>query len=120
MADAVSPLYRGDTRTFKVAITDEVTGDPIDISGHSLWFTLKTAQTDADVDAVLQVSAVMPNDVNSVAGIGFLTLESTDTDGLTPGRYYYDLQWVQPGAPPIVKTIEAGRVRVLTDITVSV
>lgn len=120
MAESLSPLYRGDTRTLKVSITDEASGEAIDISGHSLWFTLKNDPADLDAAAVLQVSAVMPNDANSAAGIGFLTMSSTDTDGLTPGRYYYDLQWVQPGSPPVVKTIEAGKVRVLADITLTV
>ena len=120
MADAISPLYRGDTRTFKVTITDQATGLPVDISGHSLFFTLKTDSADLDDDAVLQVSALMPSNAESVAGVGYLTVASTDSDGVTPGRYYYDIQWVQPGSPPIVTTIQAGRVRVLADITLSV
>lgn len=120
MAESLSPLYRGDTRTLKVSITDEASGDAIDISGHSLWFTLKSDPSGADDDAELQVSAVMPSNPSSQAGIGFLTLSSTDTDGLSPGRYHYDIQWVQPGSPPVVKTIEAGKVRVLADITLTV
>lgn len=116
----MKPMRRGDTRTFIVTITDKETGAAVDISGHRLWFTMKALKTDADLAAVLQVSAVMPSNADSVAGIGDLTIASTDTDGLVPGRYYYDLQWVQPGSPPIVKTIQAGRVRVLADITLSV
>lgn len=119
MADSISPLYRGDTRTIKVTITDDA-GDPVNIGGHSLWMTLKSDPADLDAAAVLQVSAVMPANAESTAGIGYLTLSSTATDGLTPGRYYYDVQWVQPGTPPVVKTVSAGKLKVLTDITVSV
>ena len=117
MADAISPLYRGDTRTFRVTITDKETGLPVNISGHLLFFTLKADPADADLAAVLQVSAVMPANANSVAGIGYLTVPSTFADGVAPGRYYCDIQWVQPGSPPIVTTIWAGRARVLADMT---
>lgn len=119
MADAISPLYRGDTRTFRVTITDKETGLPVDISGHLLFFTLKADVADADVDAALQVSTTLPSDANSVAGIGYLTVPSTSADDVAPGRYYCDIQWVQPGSPPIVTTILAGRARVLADITIA-
>ena len=120
MANSLSPLYRGDTRTLRVTITDEATGAAVDISGHTLWLTLKSDPSDLDAAAELQVSAVMPNNASSQAGIGHLVMTSADTDGLVPGRYYYDVQWVQPGSPPVVKTIEAGKVRVLADITLTV
>jgi hypothetical protein len=119
MADSLSPLYRGDTRTIRVTITDDA-GAPIDISGHSLWLTLKTSITDPDASAILQVSALMPAGGDSASGIGYLTLSSADTDGLTPGKYPYDIQWVQPGSPPIVKTVDAGKLKVMPDVTISV
>ena len=112
----IKPLYRGDTRTLKVTITDGA-GVPIDITGHKLYFTLKANKTDADIAAALQVSALMPTGANSTAGIGYLTITSADTNSVTPGRYYYDIQWVQPGPVPFVKTMDEGRVRVLADIT---
>lgn len=111
----MNPLYRGDTRDIKVKIVDDE-GEPVNLAGHSLWVTLKANPTDADALAALQVSAVMPADANSAAGIGYITISA---EGVAPGRYYYDIQWVQPGSPPIVKTIDAGKVRVLQDITIS-
>lgn len=113
---SLSDFYRGDQRTIRVTITVE--GVPIDITGDKLFVTLKGSRDDLDVDAALQVIAVQPADANSVAGIGFVTLTKDDTDGITPGRYWYDVQWVQTGTSPIIpKTIVSGRVRVKHDIT---
>lgn len=111
----MKPLSRGDTRTRTVTITD-ANDDPIDISGHVLWMTLKKNLTDADPGA-LQVSAVQPSNASTQAGIGTITLPSTQTALLTPGVYWYDVQWEQPGSPPIVKTVQSGRVRVKADVT---
>ena len=92
---------------------------PVNISGHALWFTLKVDPANTDVQAALQVSTTLPSDASSAAGIGYLTVPSTSADDVAPGRYYCDIQWVQPGSPPIVTTILAGRARVLADITIA-
>ena len=107
----MKPLYRGDTRTVRVTITDE--DGAVNIGGHTLWVTFKKKLTDADPGA-LQVSAVQPTNASTAVGIGEVVLPSASTDTLAPGMYYYDVQWVAPG---IVKTVEAGRVRVKADRT---
>lgn len=108
-------ITRGDTRTRKVTITD-LAGAPVNIGGHSLWMTLKKNVTDADPGA-LQVQDVQPSNADTLAGKGAVVLPSDKTALLEPGIYWYDLQWVRPGTPPVVDTIESGRVRVKADVT---
>ena len=110
----MKPIVRGDSRTVKVVITDDA-DLAVNISGHTLWATLKANLTDVDVDAAFQGSAVMPSNAESLAGIGYITIDAT---GITPGRYHYDIQWVQPG--PVVRTIEIGVVRIKADVTQSI
>ena len=107
----MKPLYRGDTRTVRVTITNE--SGPVNIGGHTLWVTFKKKLTDPDPGA-LQVSAVPPSHADTAVGIGEVKLTDARTNVLDPGLYYYDVQWVAPG---IVKTVEAGRVRVKPDRT---
>ena len=112
----LSPLYRGDTREFEFEFTNSA-GLPLDITGHELWFTVKRDIGDADVDAILQKKIVFPSSPQSEKGEGTLTLDSTETDGLEPGVYFYDFQRVMPGIPPVVKTLVSGKISVLPDVT---
>lgn len=115
----LNPFHRGDTKRFRVEITDKITGLPIDISGDDLWITLKVNADDPDPGAA-QANATMPANADSVGGIGYVELSSTDTALLMPGQvYYYDLQWVQPGSPPVVSTVQYGTVKILQDQTIA-
>lgn len=111
-AKGLRPLFRGDSRTIRATIKGEDM-TPVNVSGHTLWVTLKKQAHDPD-PGVLQVMSAQPFDASAQNGVGTVRLESTDTDTLSPGMYYYDVQWVAPG---IVKTVEAGRVRVKPDRT---
>ena len=112
----LSAFYRGDTKVFNLSFKDSV-GSPIDITGHELWFTMKTNVTDADTDAILQKKIVFPVGTESESGSGTLTLNSTDTGAIDPGTYFYDIQKVIPENPPVVATLMSGKISVLPDIT---
>jgi len=118
----IDNFYRGDTRTFKFEIVDDA-DLPVDITGWSIWFTMKDDLFKTDEEAAVQKFATMPNDIDSQNGIGFLILESTDTD-IDPGAYFYDFQRVLApavmGDPPQVSTFMFGKVKVLDDVTKSV
>jgi len=108
-------LIRGDTRTLNVTITD-ILGSPVNIGGHDLWVTFKKNLDDPDPGA-MQVKATQPINADTSVGKGSIVLPSDKTGLLDHDVYWYDLQWVQPGTPPIVKTIEVKRVRVTPDVT---
>ena len=113
----ISSFHRGDTRTYKFTFTDAA-DTAVDITGWVLWMTLKAERDDIDANAAMQVSATMPVDADSTAGIGYLVLSSTDTD-VSPDTYYYDIQRVITGTPPRVSTLKSGKIKVMQDITVS-
>lgn len=112
----LSHFYRGDTREFAFEFTDSA-GLPINIAGHELWFTMKRDPGDADDAAILQKKVVFPPSPQSAKGEGTLRLSSVETDAIPPGVYLFDFQRVIPDNPPVVKTLMAGRVSVLPDIT---
>lgn len=118
MYKRLDSFYRGDTKTYKFIATDS-NGNPYNIIGWTIWFTMKINEYDSDAYAVIQKSITIPaNDVNGAVGIAYLTLDSDETDLLEPNTtYYYDFQKVEVGTPPIVSTIMKGTVSILHDIT---
>lgn len=110
-------MYRGDTKTFTLTFRTRPDGVPIDITGHHLWFTMKTSTDETDAEAAIQKEIIFPENSASEAGSGFLTLTSAETNTISPGVYLYDMQWVIDGDPPTVMTLTVGRIVVQPDIT---
>ena len=117
--NSIEPLIRGDTRKIEITITDEF-GNPVDISGDTLIFTLKTDLALADSLATLQVVQVLPSDALTLVGNATLVLNATDMATVTPAKYYYDIQWVTDGSPIEVTTIDYGVVPVLADVSINI
>lgn len=107
-----SDFVRGDTWTQKVVLTDSV-GDPIDITDDTFWMTLKLNPEATDAEADAQTTTVAAG-ADATNGIVFLTLDAVDTENLTLGRHYFD---IQRKAGNKVQTLVYGRVRVVRDIT---
>ena len=116
MAD-LNDIFRGDSKSFKVTFKDKYK-QPIPLFGSELWMTAKVEDTDPDEDAVWQRRHVFPDNDESLAGIGYITLSPSDTD-VEAGIYQYDFQRVVPGSPPDVKTLAKGQIRVVQDVTQS-
>ena len=113
----INDFYQGDTKSYRFQF-----GAGVDITGWKMFFTLKTNETDDDVDAVMQVSAVAGDNVlDDIAnGLMYVVASSTDTSsvGIIPNtKYHYDFQRVISGTPPDVKTLIAGKVKVMQGIT---
>ncbi len=114
---SLAPFYRGDTKTYPFSFTDS-NGAPINIVGKKLYFTMKAAKGDADPGALQKVLGPFADDAEGQGGTGTLELTSTETNALTPGKFYYDFQLVDPSTSPVgVTTVGAGQVTVLEDIT---
>lgn len=112
----LAPFFRGDTKVFNLSFKD-TDGQPIDITGHELWFTMKKKLTDSDDQAILQKRVVFPSSSESEGGVGTLSLTSHETKEIDPEIYYYDIQKVIPENPPVVATVMSGKIAVLSDIT---
>jgi len=111
----LNTFVRGDTWTNKFAFTDE-NNAAIDITDNVYYLTLKANPdaTDLLADAQQNVTAT---GADALAGIVYVTFSSTQTAGLSPGKYYYDLQQIDSGQ---VSTLLLGKVKVLRDITQSI
>jgi len=119
---SIAPFARGDSKTFPFSfkVKDSDPPVPIDISGKHLRFTMKASKDDPDPGA-LQKTLGPFTGPEAVAGTGTLTLTSTETDGLTPGKYFFDFQLSDPSvSPPYVTTVGQGVIVILQDVTRSV
>ena len=94
----------GDTPAYRITFTDS-SGNAIDISGYDIYFTVKSALTDADADAVIAIKDVAPG--GSVNGQIIIPLSSADTD-LTPGTYFCDIKYKTPDNA--IKTFVWGKI----------
>lgn len=114
-------LIRGDTLFLDIRVSDEENGDPVDISGKQLTFTVKAAIDDADDAAMLSASAVFPTDSTSLAGRGSLVIGSDKTYDLIPTGdgepAYYDYELRTFGTPDVVETLDYGRCKIIGDVT---
>ena len=115
----LDPIIRGDTLPIELLIT-EMDGTPINIESDLIFFTLKTDRALADSLATLAAQFTVPVGADAQAGKAVITLTSVQTAAIPPGKYFYDIQWVQPEATPIVKTMFLGTVLVLADTTIDV
>lgn len=67
--------------------------NPLDLTGASIWFTMKRRYKDADSLALVQKTVgagiTVPTPANGVAN---LSLAPADTVALEPGLYHYDVK----------------------------
>lgn len=114
-------LIRGDTLFLDIRVSDEETGDSVDISGKQLTFSVKASVDDADDAAMLSESVTFPADSESVAGRGSLTIGSDKTYNLIPTGdgepAYYDYELRTFGTPDVVETLEYGLCKIIGDVT---
>ena len=82
-------LMRGDTQYITVTFTDADTELPIDITGYEIFLTIKKLITDADDDAVFELTV----DTFDYGPEGYVVLKIPDTATYDlVGNYYYDVQ----------------------------
>lgn len=104
-------VYRGDDKTWTLNFTD-TNGDPIDLTGATVFFTIKVNKTDKDSDAI--ISKDQSSHVDAVNGQTTISLTDSDTD-VRVGNYHYDIQLVD--SLGIVTTIVVGAFKVKQEVT---
>jgi len=80
-------VKRGDTFRQKISVYRD--GEPADITGWTIYFTLKKEKTDADSDAVIK--KVITEHFSPEKGETILLCYPSETKNLL-GVYYYDIQ----------------------------
>lgn len=83
-------IKRGTTFPIEITITD-ADGDPVDLTGATIYFTAKAVESDIITD---DASAVIEKDVtvhtDPTEGESLVTLSAADTT-VTPNTYFYDI-----------------------------
>lgn len=81
-------VIRRDDVAFEITFKDS-DGVAIDITGATVFFTVKKRITDPDSEAV--ISKTITSFTDPTNGLATLQLSNTDTD-ITPGKYVFDIQ----------------------------
>lgn len=102
--------FRGDDFALGLNFTEN--GSPINITGWTIFFTIKRNLTDSDAAAV--IAKTITSFPDAVNGEAVITLDDTETDDLQ-GDYYYDVQMKKPVG--LIKTIVKSIIRFEDDVT---
>ena len=108
-------IRKGDTRTIEVTVKDS-TGTVVNLTGGTLYFTVNATKIPTDDTSAAIAKTVSSFDAPTT-GVQNITLSSSDTD-ITPGKYYYDAQFVTSGG--VVMSTKQSVLTVLPDTTQTV
>lgn len=103
---------RGDDQVLALEFTEN--GAVKDITGWTVYFTLKKNIDDADENAVLKKDVTTHTDPTN--GKTEIPLLNTETDTLE-GLYFYDIQYKDVATPAIIKTVLSGQMTFTKDVT---
>lgn len=109
VSTVLEPILRGDTYSIPVSFTDDQ-GQPADMTGWTLVFTMKINRLQGDGDASLQKRI----EVTGTSAI--VLLKPEDTNELVPMTYEYDVQLMTPDRSGIT-TMMMGTVEVAAGVT---
>jgi hypothetical protein len=105
-------IKRGDTWSRTIYFTDN-DNVPIDITGWTIFFTVKNKVDDPDSSAI--ISKTITSFSNPTGGEAGISLSTTDTNQ-TIGSYLYDIQ-VKTNLNEIITVME-GILTITKDITI--
>lgn len=105
-------LVLGETRNIPLEFLDSE-DLPVSLFGYSVHLTLKDSPRIPDVEAALNVSHIFPNDAESVAGRGVLTIESDDWSGVQAKAYYWFMYRSNTSeTPDFIEFLGSGKINV--------
>jgi len=94
---------RGNTQTYIVNFTNS-SGDEVDITGWTVWMTVKCNEDDLDTSAKVQKTNAIHTD--PTGGTTTFLLSATDTENLK-GVYFYDVKFKNTAGT--IKTVIKGK-----------
>ena len=107
-------VYRGDDKTWDLTFKDSA-GTAINITGASIWLTVKTAKTDTDANAAIQ--NVTTSHTDAANGSTSVTVSASDTSGAGVDEFFFDIQYKDSANN--INTVMDGTFRVIQDVTVA-
>ena len=117
MANKIS-VFRGDNPIYSFRFEDK-DGVAVDITGWTVFFTVKTEYADDDVGVETVISKTVTSHTAPTDGLTELQLSTSDTDLDSSVRYLFDIQIKRPNAPSVdlVNTLVVGEFEVKQDVT---
>jgi hypothetical protein len=112
MALRTTEIYKGDTKTYNLLFKDK--NGLLNITGWTLYFTLKSSLTLADNAA--EIAKVVTNHSDPTHGRTTIPLTSSDTN-IAIGTYYYDIRVVTNTNS--VYTVLTGTIRIINPVTLN-
>ena len=106
----VLEIYIKDAKAYLLYFKDE-TGTAIDITGDTIFFTVKINKTDSDDDALIKKDITTHTDPTE--GESQISLSTTDTT-IAAGEYYFDIKRLHGSN---INTIVNGVFRAYQDVT---
>lgn len=107
-------FWRGDDISFNMVFTDSDNNEaPLDVTGWTVFFTIKNNKSDSDNKAVLQKN--FTNFPAPLTGVVPIFVSNTETNNFK-GNYFYDFQIKR--ADGIVLTVSSGGITFLEDTTI--
>jgi hypothetical protein len=104
-------LYKGDDYSWEFRFTSA--GTVQDITGWTIYFTIKRYITDTDANAIIQ--KIITNHTDPTNGISQLSLSHTETILFPVGVWVYDIQ-IKTSSDEIY-TLFKGSFKVIADVT---
>lgn len=92
MSTAISKLYikRNNDKSYPITVTkDDVA---VDITGWTIYFSVKENRNDSDSDALIYKTISSHTDASN--GESVISISASDTETVDPGEYYYDLLFI--------------------------
>lgn len=105
-------IIRRDDVSFELTFTD-VDDAAINLTGATVFFTVKRKVTDVDADALIEKSITVFS--APLTGVALLTLSAAETN-IAAGQYFFDIQ-LKTAAGKIASS-SAGKFFVNQDITI--
>lgn len=93
-APAIQNYIRGDTRVLNIQVYESDGVTPFNLTGCEVFFTLNTSQTPTDdgTDNTAAIKISTSTFSTPTTGLATLTLTNAETQPLSAGQYYYDIQ----------------------------
>ena len=122
------PVIRGDTSIWRIPIVNTETLEPHNLSGCTVWVTVKSKPEDPDSEAIYQHTMTVGMDgsithsdgmyleSDAASGVAVQELTPEESAVLTPGKYTYDVQ-VMTGDGRIFTPINGETEEIVGDIT---
>lgn len=112
MTSSTLEFTRGDTRNLNVTVRDATSGEPVDITDWTVFFTVKHDIRETDEQAAISKTVTDHSDPTS--GLTTIVLSSEDLT-IEPGKYTYDFQVKDDGGN--VMSQRHAQLTIVPDVT---